>query len=551
MPPKTLPLVESYNITVERNYFDGTLASTHPSEDGAVANLMDLLNVTVRPGATTLFPYGEEEIGNEHNVSLVMAQMELFQVFSNVRLDCSRKGNLFLEYRCPNQGCPGAVIFQLVANGEFNEPVDKRFGKCIFRQGVEHELNCNNSMPSPETPMRFGDMPRIMQHVVAIRAAVRIFGAEFSENLGRNVVDYLVRTHSRTWTFTFTDKQQVKRILAEDGSYFRRDKKGKLDSLNLTTCCSFNFIHMTVGKNLYSKRPSAAVSNEFTIFDQLYPNLTFQSRHTSNMEVCLYCTCRLGEDFDESAVVPRIHGNHVAIVVKCTNPLCKDHVFHLSCFVEYADERDLKMYRLFPTLFQMYRTSQPAFNNNDAIGGELRGGLPLLFRWNCPLDSHCGLKTIIVVDRHGLSARSFGPPPQTMKYLSKDVPVPRTGGPAGSHLLKNGSNRETEKYHWTTAFGEGKKRAGLLNSLVAVGNELVDEGGEQVSFASVQLADYPMAFPRNFIRPQNLLIVDPTDRYEYRGDEEDYSNDLYFVDMSDPFPAFVPVYGSGANPIQL
>ena len=307
MPPKTLELEEKYNISIARHFFEGTLASTHPLDDGPIEDLVNLLNVNVRAGATTFFPFGEEEKGEEHNVSLVMAQMDLYMLFSGVRLECSRKGNLFLEYRCPNLCCSGAVIFQLIVDGKYKVPFDKRFGRCVFRQGVEHELSCFNFVPLPQMPMRFEEMSTVMIHVVAIRAVLKNYGAKFSEDLGEKVIGFLGRTFSKVWKMSYAAKRQIKRILDGDGSYFRSDKTGKLDSLNLTRCSNFHFLHMLVGKHLSSKRPSAAEPHEFEFFDHAFPNLTFPSRYCSNTAVCHICMYRLGEDADGHLVVPRVH----------------------------------------------------------------------------------------------------------------------------------------------------------------------------------------------------------------------------------------------------
>jgi hypothetical protein len=117
LQPKTLALEHKYHISVANHFYDGMLTSAHPLE-GLVSNLVSLLNVNVQAGATTLFPFGEEECGKEHNVTLVMAPMDLCTLFSGIPLTCSHKGNLFLGYHCPNPCCSGAVIFQCIINGK-------------------------------------------------------------------------------------------------------------------------------------------------------------------------------------------------------------------------------------------------------------------------------------------------------------------------------------------------------------------------------------------------------------------------------------------------
>jgi hypothetical protein len=93
------------------------------------------------------FRLGREEKGKEHKWTCTC-----FLVVLASSAVAKEKGNLFLEYRCPNPCCSGSDIFQLIIDGKHKVPFDKRFGKCVFRQGVEHELSCFIFVPSPLMP---------------------------------------------------------------------------------------------------------------------------------------------------------------------------------------------------------------------------------------------------------------------------------------------------------------------------------------------------------------------------------------------------------------
>ena len=55
---------------------------------------------------------------------------------------------------------------------------------------------------------------------------------------------------------------------------------------------------------------------------------------------------------------------------------------------------------------------------------------------------------------------------------------------------------------------------------------------------SVQGSPTTLLFPLRSL----LIIANPTELYEYSGKKEDYSSNLYFANVDDPFPAPVPVY---------
>jgi hypothetical protein len=185
------PCLQKYDISVAKHFYDGMLASAHPLE-GPDGNLASLLNVNVQAGATTLFPFGEEECGKKHNVTLVMVQMNLYMLFSSICLACSCKGNLFLKYHCPNLCCSGAVIFQFIIDGKFKEAWDKRFGKCVFCQGMEHELSCFNFVPSPQMPSPFENLQIVMIHGILINVVVKSLEQRSWRTLARRLKAFLI-----------------------------------------------------------------------------------------------------------------------------------------------------------------------------------------------------------------------------------------------------------------------------------------------------------------------------------------------------------------------
>jgi hypothetical protein len=104
-------------------------ASTHPLE-GPVGDLANLLNVNIRAGVITLFP--KEECGKEHNITLVMAQIDLCSVAFTSRTVATRE-TCFLCIVAQIHAVQELLSFRL-----FMMTSTRRPGKCLFHQGKSH-----------------------------------------------------------------------------------------------------------------------------------------------------------------------------------------------------------------------------------------------------------------------------------------------------------------------------------------------------------------------------------------------------------------------------
>jgi hypothetical protein len=548
MPPKTKKLDHVYNIVGGKRYFDGSTAED-PSGDAKL--MKDLLNINTRTGATTLCPFGEEDLGKQYNVPLIMASMELYAFFHGIPLKMERDFSaLFLKFVCPTC-CGGAFVFQFVRGKDIEDNRDERFKIVAFRQGVEHNIDCVHFHPAPKTSLDWEHMSDVFTHCIVIRAVLGgFFNAEHSETLASDVEGlFLKRKYNKVLPLKRGSRSRMKRLLQSRPNYFKADKTGKLDSLDMTSYTNFFHLHATVGKHLYSKRPTAPAPEELITWDIKYQNrMTFESRFCSRgLQICIYCAKHLHQD---PMGAPYAHGSHAGIVTRCNKPECEDHPFHPQCFKSMMAMRDMPVLEDFPELYQMYQSNDPHVPNftpsYDAaeVINHVRPGI--LFHFNCPYNVKAKVTSVFVVDPNGMTRKKLAGPPQTVVYLDEQHKFPRKPGIIPSEVtgLEN-----TEKYHWNYVFKEWVKRCGFANTIIYTCNSLVSGVEHHLPLVEVRQEDLPAGFPRHFIRPE-YTVVDPNNHFEYTGNELDFSETLYCADVIGEGPSF-PLEGSENDPITI
>jgi hypothetical protein len=90
-------------------FYDGSSVS-NPSE--GVTRLLKLLNISVRDGATNLFPFSESDVGKRKIMTLVIFMMDLYNLLSGSGLTKEVKTRS-IKYWCGEVGCTYFVDFKV------------------------------------------------------------------------------------------------------------------------------------------------------------------------------------------------------------------------------------------------------------------------------------------------------------------------------------------------------------------------------------------------------------------------------------------------------
>jgi len=503
MPQKTPPLDHVYRMN-DKAYWDGSTAMA-PSDKAK--ELMRLVNISLREGSSSIFPFDESDVGKEFNILQVSMAMDLFSLLSGCGWKREVQRNKAIVYSCRGVSvCRFKVMFQFVKGKDVEESRDSLHGKVVLRQVIDHDDNCEHSTCGSAEGVCWSDLNKVMRNYVLIRVVIKYFCGQNPGGIAEQVIEKVKGIFQGVLYLPSgrNNSRFIRATLVDNYTYFQAG--GFFDSNSFTELTPAIVLYSNLRKKMMPQTRTRLVGVDDSEYLHLFYS-KFQPLSIQGM---------VGEDTICVVCMNNYRSNVRYITLncdKCTSPL----VYHIEDFADMVDAAELTLFKKITQIFENLRfTGWSTYNAPaESVPGAEYASHDVLTRcyfnakWKC--HNQHDLVSIDVVTNYGMLVHRFRAPPRTCK-LHNGLPI----SPVGRR-----QNEFTMDYlvrSWNYVMNETKKRILLANTIITTALP----GARDEALIDVTREIPAATFPSKFVDIDNYLF-DFRESFEYDDDISDVS----------------------------